>query len=211
MLFTAQSELPVAKAFYDDVKARVVRHGRAPEALSIMPGVVTVVAGSRAEAEDEIATLDRLLLPAAGLAFLSGLIGDTDLSAFPLDQPLPPLPATEGPKGRQSFVLAAAQRQGLTLRQLYRSIALTSGHRLVYGAPVDVADQLEEWHAAGACDGYNIAPAHMPGGFERFASQVVPELQRRGLVQRAYAGTTLRDNLGLARPPARRRAPEAAP
>jgi alkanesulfonate monooxygenase len=32
---------------------------------------------------------------------------------------------------------------------------------------------------------------------------VVPELQRRGLFRRAYEGTTLRDNLGLDRPPNR--------
>jgi hypothetical protein len=29
---------------------------------------------------------------------------------------------------------------------------------------------------------------------------VVPELQRRGLFRTEYAGTTLRENLGLARP-----------
>ena len=43
---------------------------------------------------------------------------------------------------------------------------------------------------------------------------LVPELQRRGLFQREYAGPTLRDNLGLAMPraadwhAARRRAAE---
>ncbi|WP_413992404.1 LLM class flavin-dependent oxidoreductase [Labrys okinawensis] len=200
ILFTAQSELPVAKAFYDDVKARLVRHGRSPNSLSIMPGAVTIVGGSRAEAEDQIDALNRLLPPVAGLAFLSGLIGDTDLSGFPLDEPVPALPATEGPKGRQQFVLDAARRKGLTLRELYSSIALTSGHRLVYGTPADVADQLEEWYVAGACDGYNIAPAHLPGGFEALAALVVPELQRRGLVQRSYSGRTLRENLGLSRP-----------
>ena len=201
VLFTAQSELAAAKAFYDDVKARVARHRRCPEELSIMPGAVTVVAASRAEAEDQIAALDRLLPTSAGLAFLSGLIGETDLSGFSLDDPLPPLPPTEGPKGRQQVVLEKARRKGQTLREVYRSIALTSGHRLVYGAPLEVADQLEEWFAARACDGYNIAPAHLPGGFEAFVRLVVPELQRRGLVQRQYARETLRCNLGLSRPP----------
>ncbi|MCX5512551.1 nitrilotriacetate monooxygenase [Kaistia algarum] len=203
VLFTAQSELAPAKAFYDDVKARVMRFGRSADHLSIMPGAVTVVAGSRSEAEDQIAALDKLLPPSAGLAFLSGLIGDTDLSGFSLDDPLPPLPPTEGPKGRQQVVLEKARREGKTLRDLYRSIALTSGHRLVYGAPSEVADQLEDWYQAGACDGYNIAPAHLPGGFEAFANGVVPELQRRGLVQRGYAATTLRANLGLPHPPIR--------
>jgi len=32
------------------------------------------------------------------------------------------------------------------------------------------------------------------------ARLVVPELQRRGLFHQDYAGTTLRDNLGLPRP-----------
>ncbi len=47
---------------------------------------------------------------------------------------------------------------------------------------------MERWFAGGACDGFNIlAPCH-PGGLERFVDLVVPELQRRGLFRRAYAG-----------------------
>jgi hypothetical protein len=41
-------------------------------------------------------------------------------------------------------------------------------------------------------------PADTAVDFERFTSQVVPILQRRGLFQQDYAGTTLRENLGLA-------------
>ena len=40
----------------------------------------------------------------------------------------------------------------------------------------------------------------MPGAYEDFARLVVPELQRRGLFHQDYAGTTLRENLGLPRP-----------
>jgi hypothetical protein len=40
----------------------------------------------------------------------------------------------------------------------------------------------------------------MPGAFEDFTRLVVPELQRRGLYHKDYAGTTLRQNLGLERP-----------
>ena len=42
--------------------------------------------------------------------------------------------------------------------------------------------------------------SHAPGGVEEFCDMVVPELQRRGLFRRDYAGTTLRDHLGLQRP-----------
>jgi N-acetyl-S-(2-succino)cysteine monooxygenase len=40
----------------------------------------------------------------------------------------------------------------------------------------------------------------LPGGLQEFVNLVVPELQRRGLFRTEYAGTTLRDHLGLARP-----------
>ena len=46
-----------------------------------------------------------------------------------------------------------------------------------------------------------IAAGHMPGSYEEFARLVVPELQRRGLFQKDYAGKTLRENLGIARTP----------
>jgi hypothetical protein len=42
--------------------------------------------------------------------------------------------------------------------------------------------------------------ATLPGGLQDFVKLVVPELQRRGLFRTEYAGTTLRDHLGLARP-----------
>jgi hypothetical protein len=67
------------------------------------------------------------------------------------------------------------------------------------GTPAQVADGLEEWFVTGACDGFVLAATHMPGAYEDFVHLVVPELQRRGLYQREYAGTTLRENLGLPR------------
>ena len=43
-------------------------------------------------------------------------------------------------------------------------------------------------------------PTHQPGAFEDFVRYVVPELQKRGIYRTDYAGPTLRDHLGLARP-----------
>lgn len=50
-------------------------------------------------------------------------------------------------------------------------------------------------------------PPTLPGGLDDFATLVIPELQRRGLFRTEYEGTTLRENLGLARPA--HRAPRA--
>lgn len=64
------------------------------------------------------------------------------------------------------------------------------------GSPVQVADRMQEWFGS-ACDGFVLAASHAPGSYDDFVRLVVPELQRRGLFQREYLGTTLRDNLGM--------------
>ena len=68
------------------------------------------------------------------------------------------------------------------------------------GNPRQVADQMEEWFTAPACDGFVLAATSMPGAYDDAVRLLVPELQRRGLFQKEYAGTTLRENLGLAIP-----------
>ena len=70
------------------------------------------------------------------------------------------------------------------------------------GDPRTVADKFEEWFTAPACDGFVLAASHMPGAYDDVVRLLVPELQRRGLFQKNYAGATLRDNLGLAIPQA---------
>jgi len=74
---------------------------------------------------------------------------------------------------------------------------------VVHGTPEMVADGLEAWFRAGAADGFVVSCPFYPAPFERFVDQVVPFLVRRGLFRAEYAGRTLRDHLGLSRPPAR--------
>jgi alkanesulfonate monooxygenase SsuD/methylene tetrahydromethanopterin reductase-like flavin-dependent oxidoreductase (luciferase family) len=70
----------------------------------------------------------------------------------------------------------------------------------VVGSVKDLADQLEQWFAERACDGFVVAATHLPGAFEDFVRLMIPELQRRGLYHRDYEGLTLRKNLGLGLP-----------
>jgi alkanesulfonate monooxygenase SsuD/methylene tetrahydromethanopterin reductase-like flavin-dependent oxidoreductase (luciferase family) len=70
-------------------------------------------------------------------------------------------------------------------------------HKVFCGTPKTVADQMEEWFTAPACDGFVLAATHMPGAYEDVVRLLVPELQRRGLFQKDYRGNTLRENLGL--------------
>ena len=58
----------------------------------------------------------------------------------------------------------------------------------------------EAYFTGPACDGFVVGATSVPGTYEDFVRFVVPELQRRGLYHKDYAGATLRENLGLTRP-----------
>ena len=199
VLFTVQQKIEVAREFNADLKARVVKAGRSPDSIKIMPGVLTVVGRSRQEAEDKFQSLQALIHPELGVAMLSDIVG-LDLSTFPLDGPVPEVPLTNTQQGRQKVVMDMAWSEGLTIRQLYMRVVTARGHRVVLGTPADIADALEEWYRGGAADGFNIMPQVLPAGLTEFAELVVPELQRRGLFRTRYEGTTLRENLDLPRP-----------
>ena len=49
------------------------------------------------------------------------------------------------------------------------------------GTPETVADRIEAWFVAGACDGFDLMCPAYPDSLDDFVDLVVPELQRRGL------------------------------
>ncbi|MCM0594315.1 MAG: LLM class flavin-dependent oxidoreductase [Gloeotrichia echinulata IR180] len=200
VIFTAQQTLEEAQTFYSGVKARVVNAGRNPDHVKIMPGVFPVIGRTEEEAREKYDLLQELIHPYVGLGLLSGMIGGVDLSPYPVDGPLPELPETNGGKSRQKLLKDLANRDNLTIRQLYLAIAGARGHRTILGTPQTIADQLEEWFVNGGADGFNIMPPYLPGGLDEFVDLVIPELQRRGLFRTEYEGNTLRENLGLPRP-----------
>jgi FMN-dependent oxidoreductase (nitrilotriacetate monooxygenase family) len=200
VVFTAQQTLEQAQNYYLSIKKQVAAHGRNPEDVKILPGACILVARTKAEAEDKYAVLQDLVDPVLGLGLLTGQLGDVDISGYPLDGPLPELPTTEGSTSKQQLIYEQAQRQGLTIRELYLSVASSRGHRFLLGTPQDIADQLEDWFVNEAADGFNIMPDYLPGGLDDIVELLVPELQRRGLMRTEYEGRTLRENLGLPRP-----------
>ena len=211
VVFTAQQTLADAVAFYADLKGRLARYGRSPDDLKIMPGVFPVVGRSESEAREKFEALQSLIDPVVGLALVSGLTG-VNLSGYPLDGPIPELQATNGSKSRQALMLDLARREQLTIRQLYQRVAGARGHWQVIGTPEQIADALEERFLAHGADGYNVMAPILPGGLTDFIELVLPELRRRNLFRSEYAGTTLREHLGLRRPehPARAQAQQVA-
>ncbi|WP_287811117.1 LLM class flavin-dependent oxidoreductase [Pseudomonas sp.] len=201
VVFTAQTSLANAQAFYSDLKGRLAKFGRTPDSLKIMPGVFVVVGETEALARQKFEAFQALVEPEVGVALLGRMLGNFDLSGYPLNGPLPELPLTDsGQQSRQKLLTELAGRENLSLAELGRKIAGGRGHYSLIGTPVQIADQLQEWFEQGAADGFNVLVPHLPGGLEDFADYIVPELQRRGLFRTEYEGSTLRENLGLEKP-----------
>ena len=198
-IFTAHQTLESAQAFYADVKGRLAKYGRSPDELKILPGIFPVVGRTEEEAQAKYRELQELIDPRVGVNLLSALIG-ADLSGHDIDGPLPPLPVTNQNQSRQALVQELAQREKLSIRELYLRIAGARGHWTVVGSAEQIADQIQLWFENGAADGFNVLAPWLPGGLDEFIELVVPELRRRGLFREEYAGSTLREHFGLARP-----------
>jgi N-acetyl-S-(2-succino)cysteine monooxygenase len=200
VIFTANQTLADGQAFYSDLKRRLPKYGRRPDQLLIMPGIFPVIGGTEKEAQERYEFIQSLVHPNIAWSILKQYYVGVDLSGYSLDDVAPPLPThTELNQSRLKLVSDLAAR-GLTLRQLYLSLATARGHRTVVGTPEQVADAVGEWFLNGAADGFNIMPPILPTGLTDFVEQVVPILQARGWFRTEYEGTTLRENLGLERP-----------
>jgi len=194
VVYAAQVDLPGAKAYYASLKGRMPKYGRQPEHLLVMPATTTIVGRTRAEAQAKFDQLQELIDPMVGLANLYKSFGD--LSGYPLDGPVPE-PVNAPVRSIAYNIWHRAQRENMTIRDLYMNKSAGSGGLMLIGTPADIADTMEAWIAEGAADGFNLTPTHLPHGIVDFAELVVPELQRRGVFRTEYDSTTLRGNLGL--------------
>ena len=186
LIFSTPSAKGDAQGYYADIKQRLAAAGRASENCAVLPATAVVVGETEAIARERADYLNSLIDPELVLAANSNTIG------IDLSKPLPEgeMAARQGIQGSRDRVAAVAAREGISFAEAARR-----PRNLMVGTPHAVADQMEDWFRDGACDGFVLWPTHSPGMFEDFARLVVPELQRRGLVQTEYAGATLRENL----------------
>ncbi|MFF7709189.1 NtaA/DmoA family FMN-dependent monooxygenase [Pseudomonas sp. NPDC007930] len=198
VVFAAAASLEEGQRFYADVKGRMPAVGRDPEQLKILPGAFVVVGDTLAQARAIRAELDSLVHYDSAIGSLSIALG-VDASRFDPDGYLPEIAETNQSKSSQARVLALAEREGLTVRQLAQRLGGYAGLAFV-GTAQSIADEMQQWLEARGCDGFNVMFPWLPGGLQAFTAQVVPELQRRGLFRTEYEGTTLREHLGLSRP-----------
>ena len=206
LVFASYKTLAIAKAQYAELKGAVSAAGRDPDSVRIAPPIYAVVGETRAIAKEKEAYLASLAQPEDALCLL-GEILNFDFSKHGLDDALTDadMAGITGQHALRDRIIAASGTNNPTPRHFIEK----SGRGTIYEMPVfcgtaaDVADEMEAWYQGEGCDGFVVAATHRPGAYEDFSRYVVPELQRRGVFHQDYAGTTLRENLGLPKSVAR--------
>ncbi len=199
VVFGSAGTLAEARAYYDDLKGRMDKYGRRPSDLKILAGLPVIVGRTDDEAEEKFRTLQALLPEEVARQRLSADL-EADLWDIPFDQkvPLDRIPKSANLHTAYFEKIASAIReQTLTLREM--ALSYERGTPTLKGSPKRVADTLEEWFSAGAADGFMLLLHRQPADLADFVTLVVPELQKRKLFRQDYAGTTLREHLGLPR------------
>lgn len=203
VIFTAVASVEDGIRFYTTLKEKARAIGRKDDEVLVMPGIVPIVGRTAQEASEKLQRLQSYTHIDVQIGVADRLLGFvTDLRSTDLDALVPEaLPPTNLLQGRQKLLLDLAVRQKLTWRQLIGLVSDCKGQPMIVGTPDDIADTMVDMFDRRAADGFNVLPPTFPSGLKDFVEFVVPELRRRGKFRSGYSGETLRENLGLKRPP----------
>ena len=205
VIFSAHLTIESCQQYFKEVKTRAAeKFGRNPDHLKVMPGLSPYVGRTAEEADEKFEYQNSLMHPVVAREILSTVLGNVDLTGYDFDGPMPQdLPQSNASQSTFKYVMDVAKNGNLTMRQTAQVVAGARAKMVVKGTPKQIADQMEQWFVEEAADGFNIMPPYLPGSLNEFVELVIPELQRRGLFRTEYTGRTLREHLGLPRPPSR--------
>jgi len=199
-VFVVGTSKPAAASLVADLRERALGRGRRADDVRIFNMATVVVGRDEAEARAKLAEYRSHVSHESALAVLSGWSG-VDLGKYGLDEPLR-YEKTEAIQSFMDIFRGGDAQRPITMRELAERAAIGGSSPLVVGSPAQVADELEAWVDETGIDGFNLAYVVMPETFTDFVDLVVPELQRRGRLKRAYESGTLRQKLfGRARLP----------
>ena len=188
-IFCSPGDKAAAVALYADIKSRMVAGGRAPEDCVVLPWMTVVLGETETIARERMDYLNSLSSPELEMATNSAMIG-ADLSQVHDAGGIAAAKKAQGHQGLEDRLRHIMQTEGISFEAAKRR-----GKTPLVGTPAMIADYMQDWFEAGGCDGFVISPTIFPGMFEDFGRMVVPELQRRGLFRKEYAGRTMRENV----------------
>jgi alkanesulfonate monooxygenase SsuD/methylene tetrahydromethanopterin reductase-like flavin-dependent oxidoreductase (luciferase family) len=189
MIFAASHGKEDSIAFRTDIKQRMQAIGRPQHECGVLNSMAIVIGETEAIAREKAAQLDALADGDLVLAHNSTMVG-ADLAKHETAGAVASAAGDAGITGIDERMQQVARAEGISY-----AAAARKPRSVVVGTAQSIADQMQDVFEAGGCDGFIVWPTVSPVMFEEFGRLVVPELQRRGLVQTEYAPGTLREKL----------------
>ncbi|WP_415394455.1 NtaA/DmoA family FMN-dependent monooxygenase (plasmid) [Rhodococcus globerulus] len=210
-VFTWHGTLEAGQKYYTDLKRRVVKFGRNPDTLKVLPASGFVLGDTELEARERAHDIQLQQISPQTAIHQMQTIWNRDLSSYDPEGPLPDLDPVwperpedlgliarkllgDDPRATVARWRQMAEQRKLSIRTLMIEL---SGWEKFVGTPSEVAAQMNTYVQSNACDGFILNPHLVPTGLDEFVDKVVPQLQERGVFRTEYEYSTLRQNLGL--------------
>ncbi|MFG1775664.1 NtaA/DmoA family FMN-dependent monooxygenase [Micromonospora sp. NPDC049048] len=188
------------KAYYADIKSRVVRHGRDADDHLLIAGITPYVAENARDAHARFRAVQDLNTNVFVPQVLSEQLGIDLAGRTGADRVLAAIDRTLIPEKAWIIdnAVASFDDEDITLEDLTHYMGNNpQSQPAIVGDAKQLADFVESNFRDGAFDGLAICQPYWPGPAADFVDLVVPELQRRGVFRTEYTTSTLREHLGL--------------
>lgn len=182
------------KDYRNDVRGRMRAAGRDPDSCKVLFMATPVLANTDEEAQARaarrgVATTEEVHRRLAQMGWTTNI----DFSGYDLDAPVGELTTNGHQSSLANFLKKAG---GRTLREAILAYTSYGGSVDLVGTPETVAAQMDEAMQEVGGDGFLLV---LPNVSRKTVTEVtdglIPALQQRGLVRRAYAHKQFRDNL----------------
>ncbi|MFM7305269.1 MAG: NtaA/DmoA family FMN-dependent monooxygenase [Alphaproteobacteria bacterium] len=184
------------RAYRDDVRAHAIAAGRNPDDIKVLFTVAPELGDTMEEATlRHRQRLARAEAQVPNLLAHFGKITNIDFGQYDLDTPVDQLDLWTN--GHQQLLDEFRRFAGKrSLRQAMFAYRGNPGSIELIGTPDAVASQMAEAMGAAGGDGFLLSLGNVSRrAIAEVADGLVPALQARGLVRRAYEFTQFRDNL----------------
>src|SRR6185436_1424646 len=189
VIFAAARNTEMGKEGYKAVKDEAARLGRNPDHIAICNILTPICAATKSEAEDKMAFISKLPLEIDALSLLAEAL-NFDFASKGIDEPFttPELKGMTGMLGIRDGVLKRSGKTNPTARDFINFSGRGYVDSAVVGGPKEIADYMEDMFVNRGSDGFVVAATYVPGAYGDFVKHAIPELQRRGLYHKDYAG-----------------------
>jgi FMN-dependent oxidoreductase (nitrilotriacetate monooxygenase family) len=197
-MYSNPPTLEYAISFWKSMEISLKQAGRNPDHFTVFNGIGVSIASSEKEALAKRAALDEFGDPTSRQQYLSHML-NIPITGLEIDAPIPDRllklarPNRADQRSQYAYDLAM---KGFTIREVLAHGPINY-HPIFLGTPEQIADKFQQWFEAGVGKGFSVVPDSGLDSLTDFVEQVVPILQKRGLLRTEYTGSTLREHLGL--------------